>query len=621
MRASLVLGRCSDKRSLFLLVVIIALSAYTHMWNPAGFLTFQVDESVYMERGVGILNHEVLYGLHDHPFFGQTVLAGFMYVTGYQGLFDDPSTEPSHLEAFYAYPRAFMGLLAVLDTLLVYLIADRMFGRRVAAVSAVIFAVAPMSLLLRLVLLDSILLPFALSSVLLALHSRGAGDRRRYLLLLASGACLGLAIFTKVPAGVMIPPCAILAYWASRRIRDVGLWFAPVVAIPAIWPAYAAQAGQFDAWIRDVIWQAGRSNYSIADAIMALLRYDPILMPLGMAGFAFVVICLVLRLGRGGGRAAWAGGWEGKGGGPPHDPRLASHPVPGGTARAGRYRGPHTMELKSLGFLVAWFSSILLFFSASGWVLLFHLGTLLPALCIAVAVLIMWGAGGLLSRGTGGGPAGDRTALIAVTVIGLAGLLTSGVIVYLDVRASEFEAASFLLQNYSDEPNTVKIVSPMFHWLLSDVYGLQNTTGYFHDDDRWDNVATAKPRILQNTTGFFYDGCPAHGPPCAADPAMPGVADPSYPYVPPDLEKVVLMFDNHNKKRLESLVKGCDYTADSLSLRCASDAYTIMRLHSEGNLIKEFEPGVSLDAFPPLPANVERHLINPSIIVEWTPAK
>ena len=78
------------------------------------------------------------------------------------------------MEALYAYPRAFMGLLAVLDTLLVYLIADRMFGRRVAAVTAVIFAVTPMSLMLRMVLLDSILLPFVLSSVLLALYSRGS---------------------------------------------------------------------------------------------------------------------------------------------------------------------------------------------------------------------------------------------------------------------------------------------------------------------------------------------------------------------------------------------------------------------------------------------------------------
>ena len=604
MRASLVLRRHSGKRSLFLLVVIIALSAYTHMWNPAGFLSYHGDEGIYINRGVGILDHEVLYGLHDHPFFGQTVLAGFMYVTGYQGLFDDPSTDPSHLEAFYAYPRAFMGLLAVLDTLLVYLIADRMFGRRVAAVSAVIFAVTPVSLLLRMVLLDSILLPFVLSSVLLSLHSRGAG--RRHLLLLASGACLGLAIFTKVPAVAMIPPCAILAYSASRRIRDVVLWIAPVVAIPAIWPAYAAQAGQFDAWIQDVMWQGSRSNGGIPEAMLGLFKSDPILIPLGMAGFALAVICLILRLGRVGRRAA--GGEEGEGKG-------------GGAVRAGRRWEPYTVELRSLGFLAAWFSSILLFFGAIEFVAYYHLSMLLPALCIAVAVLILWGAGGLLARGTGRGPTGDRTILIAVTAIGLAGLLTSGVIVYLDVRASEFEAASFLLQNYSDEPNTVKVVPPTFYWLLSDVYGLQNTTGFSRDINGWNGHKKYAFYTLQNTTdGFSDDNDPVHGTPGVTGPVMQGATGPSYPYVSSDVEKVVLMFSSHNKKLLASKMENCDRTANSVSLEC-HEAYNVMGLYNKGDLIKEFDAGVSLDAFPSLPVNIERHLINPSFIVELTPAK
>ena len=306
--SSRILWGPSGKWPLFLLVAIIALSAYTHTWNPRGFPILHGDEGTYVQRGVGILNHEVLYGLHDHPFFGQTVLAGFMYVSGYPGLLDDPPADPSHLGALYAYPRAFMGLLAVLDTLLVYLIADRMFGRRVAAVATVIFAVAPMSLLLRMVLLDSILLPFVLSSVLLALHSRGPDkdSNRRRLLLLASGVCMGLAIFTKVPAVAMVPPCAILAYWASGRIRDVGLWLVPALALPAVWPAYAAQAGQLDAWIHDVLWQAGRSNGGLPVATRHLLEYDPVLVPLGTAGFAFVVLCLVLRACRGRGAAGGA---------------------------------------------------------------------------------------------------------------------------------------------------------------------------------------------------------------------------------------------------------------------------------------------------------------------------
>ena len=580
MRTSTVPQRSSGKWPLFLLAVIIALSAYTHMWNPAGFPVLHVDESIYVERGLGILNHEVLYGLHDHPFFGQTVLAGFMYVSGYPGLLDDPPSDPSHLGALYAYPRAFMGLLAVLDTLLVYLIADRMFGRRVAAVAAVIFAVAPMSLLLRMVLLDSILLPFVLSSVLLALHSRGPGNGRRHALLLASGACMGLAVLTKVPAAAMVPPCAILAYWASGRIRDVGMWLAPALAIPAVWPAYAAQAGQLDAWIRDVAWQAGRSNGGLPEAMRRLFEYDPVLIPLGAAGFAFVAACLVLYAGRG--RSLGGAGRQGGEGGKKD-----------GAARAGRRREPGTAELKGLGFLAAWFSSILLSFAAIGFVLFYHLSMLLPVLCIAVAVLIRDTVGRRIAWSRG--PAGDRTVLIAVTVIGMAGVFTTGMIVYLDVESSGFEAVSFLLQNYSDEQNTVKVVPDRFRWLLSDVYGMQNTTNFYYHENHARGVHVETWSAMKKPSLFYH-------------------------YVQPDAEKVVRISDSQDRQDRMDETRSCNHTADSAGMRC-HNAYITMKYYEEGNITKEFgDGGGIIGVFPPLPAHIERHLANTYSIIEWSPA-
>ena len=570
--------RSSGKRPLLLLVVIIALSAYTHTWNPAGFPVFHADETTYIKRGAGILNNEILHKGYDHPFFSQIVVAGFMHVTGYQNLFDDPSTDPSHLQAFYANPRIFMGLLAALDTLLVYLIADRMFGRRVAAVAAVLFAVMPMSLMLRMVLLDSILLPFALSSVLLALHARGPGNKRRHLLLLASGACLGLAIFTKVPAIAMIPPCAILAYWASRRIRDVGLWLAPAVAIPAIWPAYAVQAGQLDVWIRGAVWQAGRSNGGLPEATVLLFRYDPILISLGMAGFAFAVICLVLRLGRRGGRERSDAG---AGGGPVH---------------AGCDREPRVAESGSLGFLAAWFSSILLFFGMLGFVSYFHLSMLLPALCIAAAALILGvGGGGWLTRGHWGG-AGDRVALIAVLVIGLTGLAAAAVILHFATQSPEFEAVSFLLQNYSDDPDTVKALSPASHWLLRDVYGMQNTTRLYLVAEAGYRESVRPDRGTQDAAGF------------------------SDHYVRPDAERIILALDRHDKKFYVDALDACDYATDSADADCHG-AYRMARIFDESRLIKEFGNETPTGAFSSLPPHIERHLTNPYSIMEWLPAK
>ena len=65
-----------------------------------------------------------------------------------------------------------MGILAVVDTFLVYKISERRYNRNVAFIASVLFAVMPLSWLLRRILLDSILLPFLLSSILIAIIER-----------------------------------------------------------------------------------------------------------------------------------------------------------------------------------------------------------------------------------------------------------------------------------------------------------------------------------------------------------------------------------------------------------------------------------------------------------------
>ena len=62
---------------------------------------------------------------------------------------------------------------------------------------------------------------------------------------LLSGIFLGLAIFTKIPVFTMIPLVAYFIYkygingYKKRRLKTLGLWFIPVILIPAIWPVYS----------------------------------------------------------------------------------------------------------------------------------------------------------------------------------------------------------------------------------------------------------------------------------------------------------------------------------------------------------------------------------------------
>ena len=68
-----------------LLIATLALSAFTHLWNPTGFPDVFYDEGIYMRRAM-----HVLEGLgpqertfYDHPYFGQLFLASVFWLSGY----------------------------------------------------------------------------------------------------------------------------------------------------------------------------------------------------------------------------------------------------------------------------------------------------------------------------------------------------------------------------------------------------------------------------------------------------------------------------------------------------------------------------------------------------------
>src|SRR5919109_4455515 len=90
-------------RSLFLIVIPLALSSFTHLWNPIGFPAIWVVEGQYIQRAMSVLEGFDLHGskdinprLYDHPFFGQIFLAGVLAMMGYPDLFimnNNPSSE------------------------------------------------------------------------------------------------------------------------------------------------------------------------------------------------------------------------------------------------------------------------------------------------------------------------------------------------------------------------------------------------------------------------------------------------------------------------------------------------------------------------------------------------
>src|ERR687889_49317 len=318
-------------RSVILLSIPLILSAFTHLWNPIGFPDIFYDEGIYMQRSM-----RVLEGLgpqepshrYDHPYFGQIVLAGALGIVGYPDSLSPSNAGGSDddvlhsVETLYLFPRVLMGLLAIADTFLIYKITERRYhNRNVALVAAILFAVMPYGWLFRRIFLESIQVPFLLTSILLAVYikdlmiekkknSNNSNNTPRYktiAMVLLSGAFLGLSIFTKVPVFTMIPLVGFLIYTNTNsntknnnnnnnnnrrtRLRNLGLWFIPVILIPLIWPAHAMIIGEFDQWKHGVLWQTTeRPSRPLISTIKTFFEMDPVLYVLSMAGLIFAAV-------------------------------------------------------------------------------------------------------------------------------------------------------------------------------------------------------------------------------------------------------------------------------------------------------------------------------------------
>ena len=305
-----------------LIAIPLVLSAFTHLWNPIGFPYIHGDEAHYLRRamhvlqGLGPQEAKTEFEHHfDHPYFGQLFLGSVFRAIGYPDFINISSSSFEGLmwsvEQLYLYPRILMGILAVADTFLIYKITERRYSRNAAFIASVLFAVTPLTWLTRRVVLESIYLPLILSSILCVLylsHPRlksadnsknrifdNAKSISKYLLssrilTITSGILLGLAIFTKITAIMIIPLLLYLIFMKSRgnSLKVLRLWILPVIIIPMIWPTYALISGQFQDWMDGVTWQGDRDGRGLYRSFSAIFKMDPLLCVIGLSSVILI---------------------------------------------------------------------------------------------------------------------------------------------------------------------------------------------------------------------------------------------------------------------------------------------------------------------------------------------
>ncbi len=293
-----------------LILIPLILSSFTHLWNPAQFPSFHVDEGVYIRRALHTLNGlgphdpdsrfdhpQSSTSAYDHPFFGQIFLAAIFKIIDFPQILK-PTSDAASVDRLFDTPRLIMGVFAVIDTFLIYKIADRRFNPTIALFSSLLFAVMPSSWFTRRVVLDSIMLPFILTAILLVLESKVRPKYANTLSLL-SGLTLGLAIFTKIPSFTMIPLLVFLGFQGinirailtKNGLKKMALLLLPVIMIPLIWPAYAFLSGDISEWLDGVFWQATErqtDDKTLIDVGNSFLKSDPVVLILGTIGIAYL---------------------------------------------------------------------------------------------------------------------------------------------------------------------------------------------------------------------------------------------------------------------------------------------------------------------------------------------
>lgn len=319
--------------------LIVFASAWAHLAHAAVFHDVLMDEGIYINRAINILQGQALQnppGWYAHPFFGWVFMAVVFRLVGYPPwTVGDAAASPFPCTpacSLILVPRLLAATLAVVDTLLIYGIARRLYGSRWAALgAAAFFALTPATWLFTLVLLDSFFVFWTLLGLLLLLM--GQGRRRgvsRPALFTASGLAVGLAFITKIPALTFLPLFVMLLFpgltrWPRRSPRGRRpkstalrkerllplLWFAGAAAGALLWVGYALVVGEFQDLLKGIFWQSGRAAAGGATLVYKgnrfeqlwgyltnpennygfdLLALDPVLLVMGTVAIAYALL-------------------------------------------------------------------------------------------------------------------------------------------------------------------------------------------------------------------------------------------------------------------------------------------------------------------------------------------
>jgi len=397
-----------------------------------GFPPLRYGDGTYTGRAMYVLvaGNPQVGNLYDHPYFGQLFLAGILWLTGYPDSIH-ASAEGDVLmsvEALWLVPKVFIGILGVIDTFLIYKISERRYSAKVGFIASILFAIMSITSL-RTIFLESLQLPLLLSSIFFVLNAMdaktGYSEKKNLSKILISGIFMGLAIFTKIPAFMMVPLVVFLILTSNnKKLKTLSFWIIPVILIPSIWPMYAISHGQFDQWLNGIYWQTHRQSVepleedrqkTLVNSITTNFLKMPLLFGLGFSGLVFAA-------------------------------------------------------LKKDFFLLLWGIPFLGFLYIIGFASDFHIIPLLPLLCISSARFIVGLTDMITYRKIG--EVLPFFIISAITIFGLVNVMTQITAHNNDIK---FLASAFVARYLNDnkDGNITMIASNVYSWIPKYVFQLR----------------------------------------------------------------------------------------------------------------------------------------------------
>ncbi len=267
-----------------------AMVALVHATNMTGYPYYENDEGTYLSQAWSVLHLGRLTPYtywYDHPPLGWIQIGPpveFLKVFS-----------PTYLGA----GRFVMLLLAVASAVLVYMLANRLSGSRVAAlVATLIFGLSPFAVMFhRRILLDNIATFWVLVALVIALRRD-----KTLMSTWVSAAAMAVAVLSKEVVVFFFPAvlyAALLEVDRRRRRMFLSNWIGMFLIVGSLYPLYALLKGEFFpagsvfggqaphvSLLGTLAFQAGRTG-GCGDAINGVLdcvwQQDPLLM-LGAAG-------------------------------------------------------------------------------------------------------------------------------------------------------------------------------------------------------------------------------------------------------------------------------------------------------------------------------------------------